>query len=116
MALEHGGGDGSLENGAATQHTDTLIIAVDESGGGDGMGTIAVASYHQPTETELRHSLIAFYIFLFTIIFAQSALVAWRKRHKRSYELVTLIGLWLIPPIISIISGFWRFILVLDLS
>jgi RING finger protein 121 len=32
---------------------------------------------------------------------AQAGLVSWRKRHKRSYDLATLVGLWLIPPIIS---------------
>jgi RING finger protein 121 len=52
------------------------------------------------------------YIFLFTVIFAQSALVHWRKAHRRSYELVTLIGLWLVPPIFSIFGQFWRFLFV----
>lgn len=41
----------------------------------------------------------------FVMFFAQGALVNWRRRHKRSYDLATLVGLWLIPPIISIQLG-----------
>lgn len=41
----------------------------------------------------------------FVMFFAQAALVSWRKRHKRSYDLATLVGLWLIPPIISFQLG-----------
>ncbi len=41
----------------------------------------------------------------FVMFFAQAALVNWRKRHRRSYDLATLIGLWLIPPIISVQLG-----------
>lgn len=48
----------------------------------------------------------------FCLFFAQSGLVLWRKRHKRSYDLVTLLGLWLIPPIICLHVGYWRFITV----
>jgi RING finger protein 121 len=48
----------------------------------------------------------------FVMIMAQASLVAWRKRHKRSYELATLVGLWLIPAIVSFQLSFWRFVLV----
>lgn len=67
---------------------------------------------HQPTEEELRHSLLIFYVVLIVMIGAQSALVRWRKQHKRSYDLVTLIGLWMVPAIISIQLVFWRFLVV----
>lgn len=98
-------GAGALQQEITTvQGGDGFKITVNES-----MGNI---TYHEPTEEEMRHSLIAFYIFLFTVIFAQSALVHWRKSHRRSYELVTLIGLWLIPPIISLFGHFWRFLAV----
>lgn len=43
---------------------------------------------------------------------AQGGLVLWRKRHKRSYELATLLGLWLIPAIVSFQMSFWRFLAV----
>ena len=48
----------------------------------------------------------------FCLFFAQSGLVLWRKRHQRSYELVTLLGLWLVPPIICFHVGYWRFLAV----
>lgn len=63
-------------------------------------------------EEELKHALLVFYLVLFCLFFAQSGLVLWRKKHRRSYELVTLLGLWLIPPVICLHLGFWRFIAV----
>lgn len=42
---------------------------------------------------------------------AQGGLYAWRKYHRRSYELASLVGLWVIPPIISFELGFYRFLL-----
>lgn len=68
--------------------------------------------HHQPTDEELRHSLLIFYVVIIVMVGAQSALVRWRKQHKRSYDLVTLIGLWLVPAIISIQLFFWRFMIV----
>lgn len=35
-----------------------------------------------------------------------------RSKHKRSYELVTLLGLWLMPAIFSFQLHFWRFIVL----
>ena len=92
--------EGSLIQAAEDANNSTFNVTGDE------------LPYHEPTEEELRHSLLIFYIFLFVIVFAQSALVHWRKNHKRSYELVTLIGMWIVPPIISIFGEFWRFIAV----
>ena len=39
----------------------------------------------------------------------QSALVWWKKRHRRSYELVSLAGLWLVPAGLALQFRFWRF-------
>ncbi|EIE27720.1 hypothetical protein COCSUDRAFT_6996, partial [Coccomyxa subellipsoidea C-169] len=41
---------------------------------------------------------------------AQSGLFWWKKKHKRSYELVTLLGLWIVPAVISFHFRFWRFL------
>ena len=46
------------------------------------------------------------------MIGAQMALVMWKKKHQKSYDLVTLIGLWIMPMLFSIILHFWRFCLV----
>lgn len=47
----------------------------------------------------------------FVLMGAQGGLYAWRKYHRRSYELASLVGLWVIPPIISFELGFYRFLL-----
>jgi len=75
-------------------------------------GNATLPLYHEPTEEEMRHSLFIFYTVMFVMIFAQSALVSWRKRHRRSYELVTLVGLWLVPFLISIKFSLYRFLAV----
>jgi RING finger protein 121 len=94
------------------QGQDSLLQAADDAHFSAHNLTRDDPSYHEPTEEELRHSLLIFYIFLFVVVLAQSVLVHWRKTHKRSYELVTLIGMWIVPPIISIFGEFWRFIAV----
>ena len=84
-------------------------VATDQATSVQNMSDLA---FPEPTEEEMRHSLLIFYIILFVMIFAQSALVNWRKTHRRSYDLVTLGGLWLIPPIASVFGQFWRFLTV----
>ncbi|CAG9465085.1 unnamed protein product [Pedinophyceae sp. YPF-701] len=57
-------------------------------------------------------TVFVFYTTIIFIVLAQLALVQWRKRHKRSYDVVSLIGLWFVPFGIAIRLGFVRFILV----
>ena len=101
---------------ASSRHDEAeLIVVVDNEmmNGNTTSGNLTILQHHhQPTEAELRHSLLIFYVVLIVMIGAQSALVRWRKQHKRSYDLVTLIGLWLVPAIISIQLVFWRFLVV----
>lgn len=94
---------------AADLNSSTIFNA---SGNASGLGFPDLNAIDQPTEEELRRSIFIFYLVIFVMIVAQSSLVQWRKRDRRSYELVTLIGLWLIPPIVSIIGQFWLFLLV----
>jgi hypothetical protein len=74
--------------------------------------TSSIRGPHVVTEEELQHSVLIFYIVLFVMIASQSALVRWRTRHRRSYDLVTLLGLWLVPAIMSVQLHFWRFLVV----
>ncbi len=72
------------------------------------------AGAHQPhvvTEEELHQSVMIFYTVLIVMIASQAALVRWRTRHRRSYDLVTLLGLWLVPAIMSVQLFFWRFLI-----
>ncbi|GBF93490.1 hypothetical protein Rsub_06623 [Raphidocelis subcapitata] len=57
-------------------------------------------------------AILLMYSLLLLILGAQTGLVIWKQKHKRSYELVTLLGLWLMPAIFSIHLGFWRFLVV----
>lgn len=61
---------------------------------------------------EPRFAVLVFYCILAVMIGAQSGLFYWKKQHKRSYELVTLMGLWLVPMVISVYAIWWRFVLV----
>lgn len=52
-----------------------------------------------------------FIIFIIAMVVAQIFLTIWRKKHFRSYQIATLLGLWLIPLLISLQKGWWRFLL-----
>lgn len=51
-------------------------------------------------------------ILVFTLLIAQILLVEWKKRYYKSYALTSLIGLWLIPIVISVKSLWYRFIVI----
>ncbi|KAI6189348.1 Zinc finger domain containing protein [Aphelenchoides fujianensis] len=52
-----------------------------------------------------------FLIFIVALVVAQIVLVTWKRKHFKSYQLATLVGMWAIPFVISIQKGFWRFLL-----
>ncbi|XP_074194523.1 RING finger protein 175 isoform X4 [Rhinolophus sinicus] len=49
-------------------------------------------------------------IFLCILIIAQIVLVQWRQRHGRSYNLVTLLQMWVVPLYFTIKLYWWRFL------
>ncbi|XP_032188633.1 RING finger protein 175 isoform X2 [Mustela erminea] len=49
-------------------------------------------------------------IFLCTLVIAQIVLVQWRQRHGRSYNLVTLLQMWVVPLYFTIKLYWWRFL------
>ncbi|KAG2499840.1 hypothetical protein HYH03_002131 [Edaphochlamys debaryana] len=57
-------------------------------------------------------AIILLYGIMLLMIGAQTALFIWKKRHRKSYELVTLLGLWLMPALVSVHLHFWRFLFV----
>lgn len=57
-------------------------------------------------------AIILLYGVMLLMVGAQTGLFLWKKRHRKSYELVTLIGLWLMPALFSFHLKFWRFLLV----
>ncbi|CAH0775031.1 unnamed protein product [Bemisia tabaci] len=58
---------------------------------------------------EFMHMEMTF-IFILLVIVAQIGIVEWKRRHYRSYQLITLAGMWIIPVCLSLNSHYWRFI------
>uniref|UniRef100_A0A914MSY5 RING-type domain-containing protein n=1 Tax=Meloidogyne incognita TaxID=6306 RepID=A0A914MSY5_MELIC len=52
-----------------------------------------------------------FIVFIVSMVIAQICLMIWRRKHVRSYQIATLLGLWLIPLIICLQKFWWRFLL-----
>lgn len=52
-----------------------------------------------------------FLIFIVSMIVSQIILMIWKKKHVASYQKVTLVGLWIIPFMISFHKFWWRFLL-----
>lgn len=51
------------------------------------------------------------FIILFVVFFvSQMALIYWRKKHVKSYDICTLIGMWIIPLIFGLHLGWNRFL------
>jgi RING finger protein 121 len=46
------------------------------------------------------------------LFFSQFGVLAWKKYYPKSFQSVTLIGLWIVPPIIGIIFGNYLYITV----
>jgi len=47
-----------------------------------------------------------------SIMVAQILLFLWRQKHGKSYQTVTLFGLWVIPFLVSARMSFWRMLIV----
>ena len=52
-----------------------------------------------------------FIIFIIAMIVAQVILFLWKRKHFRSYQRATLIALWVIPFLICVRKGWWRFVI-----
>ncbi|XP_017917110.1 PREDICTED: RING finger protein 175 isoform X1 [Capra hircus] len=52
------------------------------------------------------------WVFLCALVVAQVALAQWRQRHGRSYNLVTLLQMWVVPLYFTIKLYWWRFLSV----
>uniref|UniRef100_A0A914C465 RING-type domain-containing protein n=1 Tax=Acrobeloides nanus TaxID=290746 RepID=A0A914C465_9BILA len=51
-----------------------------------------------------------FIIFIVALAIAQIILVTWKRKHFKSYQVATSLGMWLIPFIVSIQRLWWRFL------
>ncbi|VEL32222.1 unnamed protein product [Protopolystoma xenopodis] len=53
-----------------------------------------------------------FLIAMVSLFFCQIILMTWKKYHFRSYQLVTLIAMVIVPIVYSLVSFFFRFVVV----
>jgi len=60
---------------------------------------------------ETLHNFLLIFLLTFLII-AQIGLYIWKKRHYRSFQNITLAGMWLIPFFFSCYAGFIRMLIV----
>ncbi|KAI9097031.1 hypothetical protein DFS34DRAFT_622239 [Phlyctochytrium arcticum] len=58
---------------------------------------------------EKQHATMAL-ILIFGLIFSQLGILVWKKYHMKSFQWATLLGLWLVPPIMGLQAGNWRYI------
>mmetsp|Transcript_1668 Transcript_1668/g.2178 ORF Transcript_1668/g.2178 Transcript_1668/m.2178 type:complete len:328 (-) Transcript_1668:31-1014(-) len=91
--------DGSVQNisNALNDHT---------GHGHSRAGGLNAHSNHEGYHSFLFLVLIAF------VMLSQFGLFYWKQKHYRSFQNITLLGLWLVPFGISLLAGFWRMLLV----
>ncbi|KAG1673724.1 RING finger protein 121 [Nymphon striatum] len=51
-------------------------------------------------------------ILLVVMIVAQIFLIEWKKRHNKSYKMLSLIGLLTVPTLMCVKRGWWRFVII----
>uniref|UniRef100_A0A8C5MFK4 E3 ubiquitin ligase Rnf121 n=1 Tax=Leptobrachium leishanense TaxID=445787 RepID=A0A8C5MFK4_9ANUR len=61
---------------------------------------------HEAMHAEMVLILIA------TLVVAQLILVQWKQRHSRSYNMVTLFQMWIVPVYFTVKLHWWRFLAV----
>ncbi|CDH60221.1 ring finger protein 121 [Lichtheimia corymbifera JMRC:FSU:9682] len=60
---------------------------------------------------ESRHELMAF-ILLFALFASQFVILWWKKKHYKSYQAVSLTGLYIFPALFALYDGWHRFLIV----
>ncbi|CAH8845505.1 unnamed protein product [Trichobilharzia szidati] len=68
--------------------------------------------YHEKHRGHEKMHLEMFLVAVFSLLVCQMGLMFWKQRHFRSYQLVTLIAMWLVPFIYSIFADFSRFVVI----
>ncbi|XP_039588713.1 RING finger protein 121 isoform X2 [Passer montanus] len=61
---------------------------------------------HEAMHAEMVLILIA------TLVVAQLLLVQWKQRHPRSYNMVTLFQMWVVPLYFTVKLNWWRFLVI----
>lgn len=70
------------------------------------------AEFHRVHKGHENQHAIMLLILIATLVLSQIGLVAWKKRHFKSYQYCSLIGLLTVPVAISLYYGWTRFVLI----
>ncbi|KAK6743980.1 hypothetical protein RB195_010965 [Necator americanus] len=68
------------------------------------------AKLHEKHRGHEQMHLEMMLILIVTLVVAQVFLVQWKKRHFKSYQLCTLLGMWLIPVYVCLSRSWYRFL------
>ncbi|KAH8875058.1 RING finger protein [Schistosoma japonicum] len=68
--------------------------------------------FHEDHKDHEKMHLKMFLIALFSLLISQLVLMLWKQRHFYSYQLITLIAMWLVPLVYSVFANFRRFIFI----
>ncbi|CAH8538696.1 unnamed protein product [Heterobilharzia americana] len=68
--------------------------------------------YHEDHKGHERMHLEMFLVAVISLSVCQMGLMFWKQRHFRSYQLITLIAMWIVPFVYSIFAEFSRFVVV----
>ncbi|VDM71933.1 unnamed protein product, partial [Strongylus vulgaris] len=68
------------------------------------------AKLHEKHRGHEQMHLEMMLILVVTLVVAQVFLVQWKKRHFKSYQLCTLLGMWLIPVYVCLSRSWYRFL------
>ncbi|KHJ78340.1 hypothetical protein OESDEN_22039 [Oesophagostomum dentatum] len=68
------------------------------------------AKLHEKHKGHEQMHLEMMLILIVTLVVAQVFLVQWKKRHFKSYQLCTLLGMWLIPVYVCLSRSWYRFL------
>jgi hypothetical protein len=55
---------------------------------------------------------VSWLLFVLRVLFSQVGIFAWKQHYHRSFMNVTLVGLWVIPFLMSVSARFYRFLFV----
>eukprot|EP01025_Chloroclados_australasicus_P000622 TRINITY_DN10264_c0_g1_i2.p1 TRINITY_DN10264_c0_g1~~TRINITY_DN10264_c0_g1_i2.p1 ORF type:complete len:360 (-),score=21.62 TRINITY_DN10264_c0_g1_i2:23-1102(-) len=63
-------------------------------------------------ELDDEPSVAVFWLVLISMLSVQLGLLFWKKYHKKSYDMVSMLGWWLFPAALAFWVGLWLFVLI----
>ena len=85
----------SAQHAAEVKSPDDVVVV-------DAHGNKHIVHRRHHTKKQDEEAVMIFFFLVFFMLGAQLLLFWWKKKHVKSYNAVTLLGLWLFPIIISV--------------